>query len=430
MNYKRSGKAPDKLKLLAVLLMLPIVFGGCQSQVSSSGEPPSSVTVEHPPPDISDTLQTSQVSDVSSDDTHVPDTSESSVASDNSSDTDSSGNVNSEESSTSADTSEPVSETSETTETSDTSEESSSSSESISTSSSSEEPPVSSSSSSSVVEPDPPSVVIIPDVITPTSPGTQTAMGQTGAVDYSNASQGYVSARYTGSSAKVKLRISANGGEYNHDVDPNGATEYYPLSFGSGSYTVTLFEQIPSTGRYAQVAQASFDVSLNSELSPFLCPNRYINYGQSSNAVYKAAELCAGKTSAIDKIAAVFTWVSENISYDYNLAATVTTGYVPDPDSTLSKRTGICFDYASLMAAMLRSQSVPTRLVIGNASPDIYHAWNEVYTEETGWITPELMLKNAGYNIVDATFYSSSTNKTQIAEYISNGANYAVMYYY
>lgn len=40
------------------------------------------------------------------------------------------------------------------------------------------------------------------------------------------------------------------------------------------------------------------------------------------------------------------------------------------------------------------------------------------------------MLKNAGYNIVDATFYSSSTNKTQIAEYISNGANYAVMYYY
>lgn len=429
MIFRRSGKAPDKLKLLALLLPLLITLGGCQPQVSSSVDPPS-VTTE--PPDISDSSisESSQVSSSSSsttDDTHFPETSEPPVTSDNSSDTDSSESVNSEESSTSEDISEPVSESSETSETSDTS----SSSEPVSTSSSSE-PPVSQTSqvSSSSSEPELPPVVVIPDVVTPTSPGTQTAMGQSGAVDYSNAAQGYVSARYTGSSPKVKLRISANGGEYNHDVDPNGATEYYPLSFGSGSYTVTLFEQIPSTGRYAQVAQALFDVSLNSELSPFLCPNRYVNYGQSSDAVYKAAELCAGKTSAIDKIAAVFTWVSENISYDYNLAATVTTGYVPYPDSTLSKRTGICFDYASLMAAMLRSQSVPTRLVIGNASPDIYHAWNEVYTEETGWITPELMLKNAGYNIVDATFYSSSPNKAQIAEYISNGANYAVRYYY
>lgn len=426
MKFRRSGKAPDKLKLLALLLPLLITLGGCQPQVSSSVDPPSSVTTELPDisdSSISESSQTSQVSSSTTDNTHVPETSEPPFTSDNSSDTDSSESVDSEESSTSEYTSEAVSESYETSEISDTP-----SSEPVSTSSSSEEPPASSSSSSS--EPEPPPVVVIPDVITPTSPGTQTAMGQSGAVDYSNAAQGYVSARYTGSSPKVKLRISANGGEYNHDVDPNGATEYYPLSFGSGSYTVTLFEQIPSTGRYAQVAQALFDVSLNSELSPFLCPNRYVNYDQSSDAVYKAAELCAGKTSAIDKIAAVFTWVSENVSYDYNLAATVTTGYVPYPDSTLSKRTGICFDYASLMAAMLRSQSVPTRLVIGNASPDIYHAWNEVYTEETGWITPELMLKNAGYNIVDATFYSSSPNKAQIADYISNGANYAVRYYY
>lgn len=272
--------------------------------------------------------------------------------------------------------------------------------------------------------------MIIPNIVSPSSPGSQTAAGQTGTVDYSNASQGYISARYTGGSAKVKLRISANGGEYNHDVDPGGATEYYPLSFGSGSYTVILFEQIPSTGKYALVAQAEFGVSLNSELSPFLCPNRYVNYYQSSDVVYKAAELCAGKTSEIDKIAAVFTWVADNVSYDYGLATTVTSGYVPDPDRTLSRRTGICFDYASLVCAMLRSQSIPTRLVIGNASPDIYHAWNEVYTDETGWITPELMLKNAGYNILDATFYSSSPDKAQIAAYISNDANYTVKYYY
>ncbi len=449
MYFKRSGKAPDKLRLLAALLLLPILLGGCQLREPVSGSSNtadmsfSSEFSQSTSLDNSQFSQTSQVSQtshsshtsqtqtssvVSTDNTHVPETSEPSSTgdtSDNSGYSDSvSGTPESTDSSESTSSSESASETSEVSETSEASSSESGSSEPVSSS----EPSVSSSSSS--VEPEPPAEVIIPNIVSPSSPGSQTAAGQAGTVDYSNASQGYISARYTGGSAKVKLRISANGGEYNHDVDPGGATEYYPLSFGSGSYTVILFEQIPSTGKYALVAQTEFGVTLNSELSPFLCPNRYVNYGQNSDAVYKAAELCAGKTSAIDKIAAVFTWVADNVSYDYGLAATVTSGYVPDPDRTLSRRTGICFDYASLVCAMLRSQSIPTRLVIGNASPDIYHAWNEVYTDETGWITPELMLKNAGYNILDATFYSSSPDKAQIAAYISNDANYTVKYYY
>lgn len=449
MYFKRSGKVPDKSKLLAVFLILPILLGGCQlrepmssqsTEMSFSSEFSQDSSVSSEISQISQssqTLQTSQVSQSSetsesTDNTHVPDTSEPSSRDETSDNSGSSENVSDPES---TDSSESTTETSETDSSEEVSSDTSttgSSSGSVSSAESSREPesttepPVSSSSSSA----EPPIEVIIPDIVVPTSPGTQTAMGQTGAVDYSNASQGYISARYTGGSAKVKLRISANGGEYNHDVDPGGATEYYPLSFGSGSYTVILFEQIPSTGKYALVTQADFNVSLNSELSPFLCPNRYVDYSRSSDAVYKAAELCAGKTSAIDKISAVFTWVADNISYDYDLAATVTSGYVPNPDRTLSRRTGICFDYASLICAMMRSQSIPTRLVIGNASPDIYHAWNEVYTEETGWITPELLLKSAGYNILDATFYSSSPDKAQIAEYISNGANYTVKYYY
>ena len=105
-------------------------------------------------------------------------------------------------------------------------------------------------------------------------------------------------------------------------------------------------------------------------------------------------------------------------------------GYVPDPDRALSKGSGICYDYASLMAAMTRSQGIPTRLVIGYASKDIYHAWNEVWTDETGWITPELLLSQKGYNIVDATFYAGSADKASIAGYISDSGNYASLYYY
>ena len=417
MNIKKSGKAPDRIKAALLAAML-ITLTGCNGGTSSAVQTSSVQTSEAPPG--GETSETSSSS--STEDTHVPDTSDASDPPDNSSVvSDSSENSESSSEPQTSETSEPDSETSE------------QSSEPVSTDTpSSSEPPISSTeqSTSSVEPPPPPSEIIIPDVKVPTSPGTQLITGAHGVVDYSNASQGYVSAKYTGSSVKVKFRVEANGGKIDFDLDPNGAVEYFALTFGSGTYTVTIFEQIPGATGYAEAAKGSFEVQLDSSLSPYLYPNRYVNYNQNSDIVYKAAELCAGKTSTIDKIAAIFTWVSQNISYDYPLSTTVTSGYVPDPDRTLSRRTGICFDYSALMAAMLRSQSIPTRLVIGDASPDIYHAWNEVYTEETGWITPELLLSNSGYNLVDATFYSSSANKQQIADYISNGANYIAEKYY
>ena len=171
-------------------------------------------------------------------------------------------------------------------------------------------------------------------------------------------------------------------------------------------------------------------MKLRSETSPFLYPNKYVNFSQSSSAVKKAAEVCAGKSDEIEKLAAIFVWVTDNVAYDTQLAATVKSGYVPDPDSVLAKRSGICYDYASLMAAMVRSQGIPARLVVGYAADNIYHAWNEVWTDETGWITPELLLSQKGYNIVDATFYAGSSNKEKIADYIQNSGNYAALYYY
>lgn len=284
--------------------------------------------------------------------------------------------------------------------------------------------------SSSTIEKKPP--VVIPDVAVPTSPGVKTIAAACGVVDYSNASQGYISAKYTGTRGKAKFRMEANGEVYTHDLNVNGNAEYFPLSCGNGTYKITIYEQVEGTS-YSVGLQGSIDVNMPNPRAPFTYPNAYVNYNKNSQAVKKAAEVCAGKTGSIEKIAAVFSWVTSNITYDYNLAATVTSGYMPDPDRTISQKKGICYDYASLMAAMLRSQGIPSRLVKGYAasSPEpIYHAWNEVYTEQTGWITPELLLKNNGYNIVDATFYAGSNDKKQISDYISNNGNYSDLYYY
>ena len=57
------------------------------------------------------------------------------------------------------------------------------------------------------------------------------------------------------------------------------------------------------------------------------------------------------------------------------------------------------------MYAIRSYYGIPTKLVKGYASPQgLYHAWNQVYTAETGWITVDIQLVNSGFNTLDATF--------------------------
>lgn len=270
--------------------------------------------------------------------------------------------------------------------------------------------------------------VIIPEIKTPLASGTDVLTAETAEVDFGNASDGYISAVYKGKSAQAKLRIKCGDLQYDHDLAADGTREFFPL-MGSGSYTVKIYEQV-SGKNYAEILSGSFEASIKNETLTYLYPNKYVNFGNGSNCVKKAAEVCAGAGDDVDRIAAIFEYVADNISYDKELAATVQSGYIPDPDSTLASGKGICFDYASLFAAMCRSQGIPARLVVGYAEPNIYHAWNEVYTEETGWITPELFLKKKGYNIADATFYAGNSDKEKIAAYISDDGNYSAMYRY
>ncbi len=261
------------------------------------------------------------------------------------------------------------------------------------------------------------------------SPGTAEMRTDTAVIDYSNAADGYISAAYSGKSKRAKLRIVCNDVTCDHDLSVTGEAEYFPLMQGSGDYRIQIYEQLDGK-LYSSALDLSVTLSVESDTRMYLYPNRYSMFDENSACVIKAAEICGGAQDDIDKISAVFNYIADNITYDFDLAATVQSGYIPDPDAVLKKKSGICFDYASLFVAMTRSQGIPARLVIGYASPDIYHAWNEVYTEETGWITPELLLSKKGYNLVDATFYAGSDNKEDIAAYISDSGNYTSVYKY
>ena len=126
---------------------------------------------------------------------------------------------------------------------------------------------------------------------------------------------------------------------------------------------------------------------------------------------------------------AIFNFVVSNLTYDYEKAATVKSGYLPDLDQVLAAKKGICFDYAALMAAMLRSQGVPTRLICGTVSAnDLNHAWNEVYLAGAGWVTVRVYFEGSKWERMDPTFGTS--NSSTIEQYIGNGTNYTTLRIY
>lgn len=267
--------------------------------------------------------------------------------------------------------------------------------------------------------------VTVPKIATGNFTGAKTLENDIASVDISDAASGVVQVSYKGSCSNVKVRITMGDNVYDYGLSGSAV---YPLQSGSGEYNVKVLENI-SGKTYAIALDESFSAEV-SDFSPYLLPTQYISFSQSDNCVKKAAELCAGCDSDAEKIAAIFEYVTDNISYDKQLAASVKSGYIPDPDSTLAKGTGICFDYASLFAAMCRSQSIPTKLVMGYVQGNMYHAWNEVYTKETGWVTLDLFIEKNKWNLLDPTFYASADNKSDAAEYMSDKDGYSAVYYY
>lgn len=302
-------------------------------------------------------------------------------------------------------------------------------SELLSTSEVTESPAVtvSSSSATSAQTEAPKAEVVVPKIKTGSFTGAKTVSNDIACADITSADMGVIKVTYSGECGKVKVRITKNEAVYDYDLDPGGTV--FPLQSGSGTYNIKVLENV-SGKTYAVALDEDFSADIKSEFSPYLVPSQYINYSQSDDCVYKAAELCAGKSGTVEKAAAMFGYITSNVKYDKELAASVKSGYVPNPDKTLESGKGICFDYASLFASMCRSQNIPAKLVMGYVRGNVYHSWNEIYTEESGWVTVDIFLKGSGWELLDPTFYASASDKSAVAEYIGDGSDYSAIYYY
>lgn len=264
-------------------------------------------------------------------------------------------------------------------------------------------------------------------VLEPEAPGELEERCDVAVVDYSNGSEGYIMVLYSGETDKrLKVLLKGPTTTYNYDL-PQGEWVVLPLSDGNGTYRAGVYRNVQGS-EYAMVMLAEFSVTLTDEFAPFLRPNQYVNYLTAPNTVATGAELCQGLEGALEKVAAVYDYVVRNLSYDDEKAATVQSGYLPDLDHILEIKKGICFDYASMMTAMLRSQEVPCKLVVGYAG-NIYHAWISIWTEENGWVDGAIFFDGHAWKRMDPTFVSSAEDRQEILDFVENG-NYRVKYLY
>lgn len=264
-------------------------------------------------------------------------------------------------------------------------------------------------------------------VLEPEAPGEAETRCEVAVVDHSNTKDGYIMVQYFGETDKrLKVLLKGPTTTYKYDL-PQGQWAVLPLSNGDGHYQAGVYRNTAGN-KYALVMTADFSVIMEDPFEPFLRPNQFVNYMNAPNTVALGAQLCAGLEDTLEKVAVIYDHVVETLTYDAEKAATVQSGYLPVPDEILASGKGICFDYAAVMTSMLRSQGIPSKLVVGYAG-STYHAWISVWVEEIGWIYGAIYFDGQVWKRMDPTFADTAENQAEILDYIENG-NYTEKYFY
>ena len=136
------------------------------------------------------------------------------------------------------------------------------------------------------------------------------------------------------------------------------------------------------------------------DLEKFLQIDKYVDY-DSALIRDKAAELFSPVMSAVEKGRIAYEFVRDEIPHSFDCAAEAVTAKASD---VLRYRTGICHAKANLLAALLRSQGIPTgfcyqRLTLLDDDSMGYclHGYNAVWQDER-WIYLDARGNKPGVN--------------------------------
>lgn len=172
-------------------------------------------------------------------------------------------------------------------------------------------------------------------VLVPEATGKETIGSSPMILDVSNISQGYFIAQSDSSDLTCSLQIiSPSGALYSYFIAP-GESATVTFTEGSGDYTITGYQQVQGD-QYAALYSETVTVQLENDFLPFLYPNQYVNFTPDSKASQLALSLIDEDTVDVDALQQIYDYVVSNLTYDYEKADTVTTGYLPDVDAPAS----------------------------------------------------------------------------------------------
>lgn len=246
---------------------------------------------------------------------------------------------------------------------------------------------------------------------------TTNVLGQA-ILDTQHIDSGVIGIQYNNTSSnRIKAIIEKDGNKYTYNM--NTQKEDFSLQMGNGNYNISLLENTQGN-KYKVVFKETVNVNIREENREFLSSIQMINWNTSMKAIKKAQELVKDAKNDEEKVEKVYQYIINNIEFDFDKINTLTSDYLPQIDRVITEKKGICYDYASLFASMLRSVDIPTKLVMGYASGvNDYHAWNEVYIESKGqWLIIDTTV-DAQYNKVKqkVDMFKSSSLYSKVYEY-------------
>ncbi|MGB4984372.1 MAG: transglutaminase-like domain-containing protein [Erysipelotrichaceae bacterium] len=263
-----------------------------------------------------------------------------------------------------------------------------------------------------------------PIVLIPVADKTLFVENEVASIDYSHNDQGYVIVDYQ-SNKKAKLQIKCpDANVYTYSL--SGGKEVFPLTQGNGKYTITVNEALKDK-EYFVVLMKTIEVTLENEFVPFLYPNKYVNFNVNNKIISQGSDIVKESKTELEVVEKVYNYVIESLEYDFEKAKNVKSGYTPIIDDVIDQGKGICFDYASVMASILRSQRIPTRMDIGYVN-DVYHAWISVYIKEIGWVNGLIEFDGVSWKLMDPTFEDTSSLFDNLIK--KDGSNYITKYRY
>jgi hypothetical protein len=110
-----------------------------------------------------------------------------------------------------------------------------------------------------------------------------------------------------------------------------------------------------------------------------------ITIGVQHDALKLVKKLTEGRESDKDKFDAIFTWVAQNIRYDYATYLAPRGTAAPKLKRILKTQRGICIDYAYLMDTLCQIAGIQNVSVYGYVKDDLFDVDDSLYIDNHAW---------------------------------------------